>query len=910
MDTSILVNHAIENVWCEPFQDYAHTLKPQRLTPSGGGYKSIMVDMLELPLPNYSDPKNRDRFHVFQIGFQWNTTYNINLGREEWVTATVLMVQNKLVLDTYFENGCMINPEDVYVYFTPQNNMLMAIRLDVYGIDYGSEFVQDGHGKETERKISLEWHTPVVHFYSSEYYRTAYWRDTTRQPLYPVRSYTQRVSTAGEFARFMSEVARIETDFGTEGKGLYYVDGFLESKPKAWALRYKDRTLTVHWESAIRDIVFIKGSTIPTFISTLDRNFRKYILLSTSDYGIIDYQDDVDVYLVKRTGDAYKGVMVSRFKESTVRQMTHNCYSLDSAITRSLLGGHSFLTSWADLEVMLVVRHGGMRKGVGHQSVRIEELYRLKRDSILEAMSGVNSLVPEWRAEFLEASDYCAIMRSELNEISDPLVERAYGYNAAAMVGEPLYHKLERVGNQRSVVLPPASKIIDKTGFAPKTIFAYDDNGIYMDYRQQNANTETYIMPPELSTADSCEVWSGYTSETKDGCKYEYVLEDADLEHWGFRAYLCSIVNGVPNELWNDVTDTDFYKYVAKGPNGLPVLTWNKETLVASNLYPCVKLGKYTHLHRPAVQNENWQGFMLIDVKSEVVYQGLQQTRNQRLSPGVVDVMVNGISMIEGLDYIAKWPRIVIVNRQLRPIDYSQARVIVRSRGWCDPKTMRHFRPRDWGWIKDGMVSFNGRYDPRRDRNIRLIIDGALYDPSQVVWTEDHLNNTSGKFAYIDGRSYVVGEVYTVVEPWTGERSVPYRARAMEIDQRVGDYLTPRLKEPAEQLPTVSEQRWSLYSPFMAALLHQITVEHWLSSGELGTAWSHDEVEEWIRPFKYLLDYDPCLLDHDPNYVWIYPHTYNDPMAVSREHFRFLEYINRNYLKSKIRLNASVIVEN
>lgn len=912
MDNSILVNHAIENVWCEPFQDYTHILKPQRITPNGGGFKSITVDMYELPLPNYSDPKNKDRFHVYQIGFQWNTTYNISLGRKEWVRASTLMVQNKLLLDTYFENGCMINKDDVYIYFTERNNMLVAIRLNTTNIDYGTEFVQDSFGQETERKINLENHTPIMRFYSSEYYRTSYWRDTTRQPLFPVKTFTQRVTSSTDFAKFMTEVTKMENEFGTEGKGMFWVDGYVESRPKAWALKYKDRTLTVVWESAIRNVVFLKGSAIPTFISTLDKNYRKYILLSTENYGIIDYQDDVDVYLVKRTGEAFKGVYVTRFKESTIRQMTHNCYSLDSAITRNLLISHPFLVSWTDLEVMLVVRNGGMRKGVGHQAVRIEELYKLKRESILEAMSGVNSLVPEWRADYLESSDYCKIMRSQLHEISDEMVERAYGYNAAAMVAEPLYHKLERIGGQRKLQLPPSAMLVDKTTYAPKSVFMYDDNGYYIGYRQQLANTETYVVPNELSHADSAEVFAGYTSETLDGCNYAYTIEDEDLQHWGFRCYLCSKVNGIPNELWNDVTDSDFYTYTAQGPNGKPVLTWNKETLDNSGLYPCVKTGKYTHMFITRDIANTWTGYMSVTVKSDVNFQGVQGLRNQRLEPGVIDVMVNGITMIEGLDYIVKWPTIVIANKQIRPIDYKAAEVVVRSRGWCNPTNMKHYAPRDIGWIKDGLLSFNGTYDPRKDRNIRLIIDGALYDPDAVVWTEDQVvdGGLASRRPYVDGRAYLVGEVYTVVEPWSNQQSVPYRNQSVEIDTRVGNYLTPRLPEPEEVLPTVSELRWGLYSPFISALLHQFVEENWLSSGELSSAWSHVEVEDWIKPFANLIDFDPSLSDHDANYVWIYPHPYNDPMKVSREQYRFLDYVNRNYLKSKVRLNANVIVEN
>ena len=678
------------------------------------------------------------------------------------------------------------------------------------------------------------------------------------------------------------------------------------------ALKYKDKVLTVRWESAIKNMVFLKGKDIPTFISTLDKNFRKYILQSTADYGIIDYHDDIDVYLVRRTGDAYKGVIVTRFKESTVRQLTHNCYSLDSAIVRNLLNYHSFLGSMADLEVLLVTRHGGMRKGIGHQSIRIEELYRLDREDVLEAMSGVNSLVPEWRAEYLENSAYIKLMRLEMHQITDALAEEAFGYNAASMVAEPLYNKLERVGDQRHVRLPPSALIPDKTGFAAKTLFFYNDDGLYMGYKQQNANVEIYIAPSDMSTANSAEIFSGYTSETLDGCSYANTIEDEDLEHWGFRCYLCSLVSGVPNEIWNDVTDSNLYTYTAKGPNGKPVLTWDTASLTANKLYPCVKIGKYTHLYVNPKKTLTWEGYMSVTVQSNVNFQGVQTVKNQRLSPGVIDVFVNGITMIEGLDYIVKWPTIVITNRQLVPIDYSDAEVIVRTRGWCNPVTMKHHATRDWGWIKDGYLSFNGKYDPRRDRNYRLIIDGTLYDPSLVVWTEDQspTGNTIARRPYVDGKAYMVGEVYTVVEPWCNQKSVPYRAKAMEIDKRVGDYLTPRLPEIEETLPEVNGLRWSLYSPFLAAILHQLTANEWLTEGELDASWGNEEVAAWVAPYLTLLDFDPVNLDHDPNYVWIYPHTYVDAMKITSSQYRLVDYINRNYLKSKVRLNNSIIVEN
>ncbi len=908
MPYSILKQDALENIWCQPQQDFQHIFRPQRLSAAGGAFKVMPILMGSVKLPNYDTNGNYDRYHVYQIGFQWKTTYLIEITYGTWVRSDILMEQSRVLIDTYFENGCMIPRTDVYVQFTSDSNMLVAIRLN-YTVDVGTETItEEPLGTVVNRAVTLENSKPIIRFYAASYYRSEAWRNVTKNPIYPVRVVSSKVTSASEFANWLSRVNSIEAAFGSEGASTFWVDGFLESKPTAWAVKYKDKVLTMVRESAIKSISFISGAGIPTFLSTLDKNYRKYILLSPTNYGVIDFFDDLDVYIVKKTATTYKGVLVTRFKSTTVRQITHNCYSIDATVVRTIIDSHP--TLFADLDdvhFMLIARDSGNAPGLNHQANRIEELYRLDRAGILEAMSGVNSLVPEWRADALEASDYCKVMRSTVKEITETLVETAYGYNAAAAVGEPMFHYTENVSGQYQLNVPPTFLLTDSTNSTNRSYFVYDQNGLLIDYYQQDNTASRIVLDQSKGIPARVETIHGQLSESLDGCYYDNIVESVDLTYWGYRCYTCSLNNGTPNEIWVDVTGDLFYEFEAVGPNGLPRIVWNQSVLDSYGLYPCVKIGKYTHVFTKTFDSSKWQGVLYATVLSNVVFQGESQTKAQRLEPGSVDVWVDGYNLIEGLDYIIKWPNIYICRRMANPLDYTQSTITVRTRGWCEPDTGKHRPPREVGWVSDNKLSLNGTYDPRRDRNIRLVVDGQLTGTDAVVWSED-AGTTEFVSAAVDGRAYAVTDVYTVVEPWTGQTTVEYRAASYAVDNRVSAYLTPRLAEPTEVLPTVNGQRWGLYSPFLSAILFAMTANEWLKNGELSVQWDNNNVAEWIAPYKYLLDYDPCLLDHDENYVWIYPHPHYDAMGVSAEQYRLLEYLVKNYLRSKIDLTPSVMV--
>ena len=270
------------------------------------------------------------------------------------------------------------------------------------------------------------------------------------------------------------------------------------------------------------------------------------------------------------------------------------------------------------------------------------------------------------------------------------------------------------------------------------------------------------------------------------------------------------------------------------------------------------------------------------------------------------------MTLIEDLDYYVDFPRIIIVRRTTPTIDYTTANVVVRTRGWCDPVTKRHYKSRDVGWVKDGILSSNDLYNPRNDRNYKVVVDGYIYPSQDIVFAESAVNANEGivqRGGYIlEGRAYGVLDTYTVVEPWCNQKTVPFITQSRAIDTRVGEYLTPRLTELKPENPLIIDQRWGLYSPFISAMLKLMVDANWLNNGELDSEWDHTLVEQWIAPLKFILAYDPCLKDLDWEYIWVYPHPYTELVSVTQKQYRFLEYIIKNYLKSKIDLTPSVLI--
>jgi hypothetical protein len=346
----------------------------------------------------------------------------------------------------------------------------------------------------------------------------------------------------------------------------------------------------------------------------------------------------------------------------------------------------------------------------------------------------------------------------------------------------------------------------------------------------------------------------------------ETVVETYDLKHYGFRCYACSFASGSPDEVWQDITgNTNYYTY---SESGTPTLTWNITNLMSAQLFPCVKIANNILFYRVPLEAVVYPGFVRFSVNSTVRWGGVTQQRVQTIPPGTIDIMMDGENLMENIDYYVQWPQIVVVKKPNRtPSEGLQ--VMVRCAGYCDPTTMAHHAPREIGFVKGGLVSVDGQFNVRNDRVSRIIVGGSVRHPTQVRFVEEGNMSLAQ-----DGLPYTINDVFVPMEHFTTRDTVDYREVSVNLDEDVQNYLGVHLPEDTPNYPIIVNEKWAVYSPFMAAIIKSVQ-DALPTQAELELPWNNVDVAGWVSQFIYLLDYDPCVIGVNENYIDIDPHHYN-----------------------------------
>ena len=888
----LLKEHALANLWCEPIQDRQHTLTPARLTPAGGSFRSFEVLWENIPLPNFSD-NTRRRYHVYQIGQLDPATFNMDIPLETWINFATISNDESMVVQAFLTNGCVLPNHECWFYWANDFNLLVAVAI-LPTFDLGMEYYyNDQISQWVYRKVTLDNFPVHVRFYSNSRFDSIHWQQQALDPIHGIQSVISTLNSVSDYSQFIADCDAIASFFGSQGKGVFYQDGFVCNRPTGWNSSLSGKTYSFVWDATIKETGFYKLSELPVFNSQLDIGNQKYLLVRETAYDMIDFHDDVDFYLVSRdTSTVFKGIYIHRLDPKTIRQVTHNAYALRKSVIDDLVSKHTLFATSSKNEIMVVVREGGMVRGLSPQLNRVEELYRLPRNQILAAMEETNVAVPEWRASALENSAYTAVMRSDIDDITASLVEDAYGYNAVTRAIADPPCPIDNTGIVPYVNVPNLLDTKDKeTNGGCRTLFGYE-NGLLKGYWYDTGLYDGVPVPSVLGTVDRVECFNYQLSDSEDGVVYDADVTSHDLKQYGFRCYVTPIVGGLPSGIWEDITDYPFFNYDPVGDVGngfTPTLTWNHYLLDAGNLYPCVKINKVMQIHRPDLTD--FPGFIRFQLQAN----GNPMT----LEPAMIDVFVSGESLIEDVDYFVRFPWISIHRRPSSVINADS--VIVRTYGCCDPVTMKHDSPREKGWVKGRIASINESYDIRNDRPIRVVVEGLFKTRDQVRFSE------SGTGPLLtEGRPYAVTDYPIAVENFTGKQTIPYRQQAIDLDERVIAYLTARLPQPTVPHPMIFEERWRAFSPFCSAIIRALQNELIsVSSPPYNLAY----VEPLVTPWLYLLDVDPCVAGFDPEYQIVLPHPYLDEQTLPIEEYLFVEFVIRHYLNGKTDQSYSVSVE-
>jgi hypothetical protein len=272
---------------------------------------------------------------------------------------------------------------------------------------------------------------------------------------------------------------------------------------------------------------------------------------------------------------------------------------------------------------------------------------------------------------------------------------------------------------------------------------------------------------------------------------------------------------------------------------------------------------------------------------------------------GVLELWLNGHSLIEGLDWFMNANEICIVNKVWRTRDGSPNRITIRGTGFCN-KDMSRVKQSEFGYVEQGWLSRNNRWNLRDDKVIRVTAGGRIYERTDLDWVEDKpgvkLNNVD------NGAPYQVIEPIIPLRGVTLDDTYAMRMLAEATDKEIEDYMTEKMGQPVIDGPNIIPGPHVLYSPFISKIMHDLNDGYIHESDIDNAAYSDNLVKQLSKPYEWLLAYEPTSKNLDPDYVNVHPHESYEPFELGLYQYNFLRRVVRIYLKDKVNISQFISI--
>jgi hypothetical protein len=845
-----LINHAYAKAWCAPEQDRQHIFRPARLSPPIGVRGST-----DLIWTRYQLPTQGDWYHLYQVGPVIFSNLGLTLTELSWTAASQQMVLERMVIDVYTESGLMVPRELVFFLATPDGNLAIAVKDTKLLGDFGSEPL-------------------FFRFYSNAYFEKADSNDLDEgiEYRYMVPVSTDNISTISKIYRDM---------MAKTGYTYAFVNGRKVQSINVATVQRGDMVEVVR-DSSIREVIEFPVAQLEVFLSNLDAQQKYFLHQTAKTDDFIDYRDDLDIFLIKRVNvNGYTGVYYHKNAEDSLRMVTHRDYSIPVQYVERYAALHPTMSVINELTVQLVIRHGGMDKPLIDEAHHIRELYKLSDTAFMDAVIGTEATVSVWKAAALEDSMYPAIMRAPDRTITRDMVEAAYGYNAISKLLADTPQKV--VNANRWVELPFGLR-------GQSTVYEYDANGLLLGWFI-NTNVQWYVARNvNCKYIEAFVGKGGRTSSTVFG-------GDAEVSTiYNYRCYVCNMVNGFPDDRWIDVTGDEAY-YSVVGKN----IVWAVDR---KKFYTAIKLDDSFLTYNLDLDYPDGLLRFSLNVE-EVRLDGTPYLNLSEIPMGVLELWLNGHSLIEGLDWFMNGKEVCIVNKVWRTRDGSPNRITIRGTGFCN-KDMSRVKQSEFGYVEQGWLSRNNRWNLRDDKVIRVTAGGRIYERTDLDWVEDKpgvkLNNVD------NGAPYQVIEPIIPLRGVTLDDTYAMRMLAEATDKEIEDYMTEKMGQPVIDGPNIIPGPHVLYSPFISKIMHDLD-EGYIPETEIdNAAYSDNLVKQLAKPYEWLLPYEPTSKNLDPDYVNVHPHESYEPFELGLYQYNFLRRVIRIYLKDKVNISQFISI--
>lgn len=852
--SDLLTRHALANVWCTPEQDRQFIFKPCRISSKFGVKSMITVGWQQLLLPNIID-----KFHVFQIG-QINPNFlGLRATDKTWTSGADIVNLQSVLVEVYNNHGFMYPRGELWFRWTGDKNLIIAIR------DIGSIW-------------DVATVQPYIRLYSNAFFET----DRSSGNVNALYVAHRKLLTADDKSWIVGEYDW----YSWSGTVLAYRNGRLVDSILPNNVNLGD-VVEIVYDSTIKAIVEYPINGTPVYESTLDSK-RKYLLhrpkpqpvtqngvIYEASPMVIDYKDDVDFYLMTTTLSSQEGFYYHKNQEDAVRMVTHRDYALPVAYVAGFLRGEPGWRNVSNLKIRAYIRSAGYHRQLVFESNRINYLYRLNDQQILQAMTGINSSLENWNAATLESSQYVALMSAKSADITTSRVRDSYGYHAMARLLGTSMLRVDWVGGTKQVELPYNLQ-------TNSTIFEYDANGLLLDF-YQHIDGVNYVAQNQWD----CQYIEGCVGLGGKELSTDYdSISTPVSDLYSQKCYVSPVSNNQPTNEWTPAREGIDFKY------NNSMIEWSiSKVSYRGAVKTDDKFLAYTTVFPDAAKLIRFSVVAIEEVG------GVVTERPHHIPFAQLDVWLNGRSLIANLDYYVRWPEVVIYNKKYRVA--GDQTVTIRAMGLGSAVE----QPDDVGFVQHGMFSVNSTYNIREDRNVRIVVDGQLKHQSQLGWVERY--GTMTLPTMVNGTPYSVRDHITPLREFYGTNTYELRAASRAVDEKISNYL--KLRIPEAQIPGISAipDQYMIYSPWTNKIIHD------LLSGVLNPSinriYTDLELESWLKHYEWLLDYDPVRTGVvDTRYVSIHPHDSLDVVTLSAPQHVFVQRAINFYLDGAVDLTAHV----
>lgn len=906
-----VLNTILADSWFAAGLGYNHTIKPSRVSPSGGfkGTARVAGRYYEPP----STTVRGAAFHYYHIGqlpTHFLGMFSVTPGK--WYSVEELVNKDNHLINAVLTNGIMLSPRHVFIMKSPVDCNLIVATLVVPGFDYGETIValgqeslamfmittEDGGSVpigEVERiPASINTVELVLQFSFNHRVNAADIRrvaQTSMQAYNNIAQYDCIMSASTtEIITFLNKHAnKLYTAWVVANGKTMTVNSAIAS-----VADLVGKEICVHYDRTIKIKQFHDFGTSVTMTSN-NGGMRKHIINVGAN---LESPHDVSLFLGIGNDATFKGVALDNQHMELAKQITSQHIAVNDVHLNEMRLKHTFLNTGADLVIYAVTRKSTLTRLGGTQFSRMDTLVGLST-SLKNNFLSDNGTVPEWQGRSLENDEYNVLRNGPAYLFSENRIIEAYGYAGLSRLFTPAvitgttftrhgstYSKFKTsiLSRERTKSLPTTSEV---------EVIAYGlDNKLETSrYLTQNIAGMVTFKNKSLKYIESNLVRQLHSVLRANHKLYGDQVLNADALFYGWQCYVCEKNGAVPNEEWFRAVKDLHYSIVVNGSN--KTIVWNTSVLNANNLVGCFVIGGdvshvVTHVRHISRQRSYMQVEMLTDAD------GLMPIQPER-----VDVWLAGSLLFEGVDYIVYKDKIFIFKK----ITSMDDEVRIRLSGL--PLDGRHEPPLETGYVDRGKISFGHRGRLFRGRELQVNIGGELQHPSTICYGHETVNANP----LHNGKLYQIKEHIQPLEGYINANTFDEVDRMHSFESHVLARLNAAvpINYIRETTNLAVSMRHQLISVFMNEIVYKIIKERYKSVLITGT-YTKATTDQWFADALYLLDYDASFSSFiNPNFVTINPHE-QTTINVTNHQLRLFNFINQNYLNNKVTMTGKFTV--